>query len=364
MQITDLRMETYRWPGTPMFSGGRFVFGSDGLDLLRVETDEGITGVGLTWVHEASGSVVRGIAQHLKQHAVGKDPLDNERIWDDMWKLGQLGRRGIGTQVLSAIDIALWDIKGKVAGMPLYKLLGGYTDRIPAYISMGFRGEGPDMVASSLQNGVARGARAIKMQIGNASTAEDVERVRVARETVGPDVKLMLDASTLYRHQEAIVVASKLEKYDIFWIEEPVAPDDMRGSRLVAEATSIPIATGEGEYTRYGFRDLIEDRCASILQPDALIMGGITEFMKVAAMAQANDLHISNHGPQHVHSHLIAAIPNGLIIEEYFTSETQPIDGGIFVDPLPIVDGHISPPDRPGLGMELNETAIAKYRTA
>ena len=220
------------------------------------------------------------------------------------------------------------------------------------------------MVASSLQDGVARGARAIKMQIGNASTAEDVERVRVARETVGPDVKLMLDASTLYRHQEAIVVASKLEKYDIFWIEEPVAPDDMRGSRLVAEATSIPIATGEGEYTRYGFRDLIEDRCASILQPDALIMGGITEFMKVAAMAQANDLHISNHGPQHVHSHLIAAIPNGLIIEEYFTSETQPIDGGIFVDPLPIVDGHISPPDRPGLGMELNETAIAKYRTA
>jgi D-arabinonate dehydratase len=157
-------------------------------------------------------------------------------------------------------------------------------------------------------------------------------------------------------------LASKVEKYDIFWIEEPVAPDDLRGSQLVAQSTSIPVATGEAEYTKYGFRDLMENRSAAILQPDALIMGGITEFMKVAAMAQANDFHISNHGPHHIHAHLLAAIPNGLIIEEYFTSEAQPIDGGIFLDQMSIVDGYISPPDRPGLGMELNEEALAPYR--
>ena len=345
-----------------MFAGGRFVFGSDGLDLIRVETDEGVTGLGLTWVQESSGIVVRAITDHLKQKVVGQNPLDNERIWEGMWRLGNLGRRGIATQVLSAIDIALWDIKGKMSDMPLYKLLGGYTNKIPAYVSLGFRHENLNQVISSLEDGIAHGAVGIKMQIGNVSIAEDVDRVRMAREVIGPDVKLMLDASTLYRHQEAIVLASKVEKYDIFWIEEPVAPDDLRGSQLVAQSTSIPIATGEAEYTKYGFRDLMENRSAAILQPDALMMGGITEFMKVAAMAQANDFHISNHGPHHIHAHLLAAIPNGLIIEEYFTSEVQPIDGGIFLDQMSIVDGYISPPDRPGLGMELNEEALAPYR--
>ena len=345
-----------------MFAGGRFVFGSDGLDLIRVETDEGVTGLGLTWVQESSGVVVRAITDHLKQKVVGQNPLDNERIWEGMWRLGNLGRRGIATQVLSAIDIALWDIKGKMSDMPLYKLLGGYTNKIPAYVSLGFRHENLNQVISSLEDGIAHGAVGIKMQIGNVSIAEDVDRVRMAREVIGPDVKLMLDASQLYRHQEAIVLASKVEKYDIFWIEEPVAPDDLRGSQLVAQSTSIPIATGEAEYTKYGFRDLMENRSAAILQPDALIMGGITEFMKVAAMAQANDFHISNHGPHHIHAHLLGAIPNGLIIEEYFTSEAQPIDGGIFLDQMSIVDGYISPPDRPGLGMELNEEALAPYR--
>ena len=363
MKITDLRMETYRWPGSPMFVNGRFVFGSGGLDLIRIETNEGVTGVGLTWVQESSGVVVRAVTEHIKQQVMGRDPLDNERIWDEIWRLSSLGRRGIATQVLSAIDIALWDIKGKCADMPLYKLLGGYTDRIPAYVSLGFRGEDLNQVISSLEDGIAKGIRAIKMQVGNLTIAEDEERVKMAREVIGSDVKLMLDASTLYRHQEAIVFASKVEKHDIFWIEEPVAPDDIRGSQLVARSTTIPIATGEGEYTKYGFRDLIENRSASILQPDALIMGGITEFMKVAAMAQANDFHISNHGPHHIHAHLLAAIPNALIIEEYFTSETQPIDGGIFLDQMPIVDGHIRPPDRPGLGLQLNEKAIAPYRT-
>ena len=346
-----------------MFAGGRFVFGSDGLDIIRVETDEGVAGLGMTWVHEASGSVVRGIAQHLRRHVVGEDPLRSERIWDAMFRLGHLGRGGIAMQVLSAIDIALWDVKSKAAGMPLYKLLGGYADRVPAYVSLGFRGEGPKQLASSMEAGVARGVRAVKMQIGNVPIAEDVERVRAAREAIGPDVKLMLDASTLYRHQEAAVAASRVEKYDIFWIEEPVAPDDIRGSQLVAQSTSIPIAAGESEYNRYGFRSLIDNRSASILQPDALLMGGVTEFMKVAALAQANDLHMSNHGPHHVHAHLVAAIPNGLILEEYFTSGEHPVAGGIFVDPVPIIDGHISPPDRPGLGIELNEKAIAPYRT-
>ena len=173
----------------------------------------------------------------------------------------------------------------------------------------------------------------------------------------------MLDASCQYRFYEAIEIARKIEKYDIAWLEEPVRPDDYRGYQLVSQATSIPIAGGEGEYTKHGFRDLIEGRCVAIVQPDALIMGGITEWMKVAALAQAHDLPVSPHGPHHVHAHLVAAIPNGLNVEEFYDSPAEPVPGGIFEEPLPAVDGRVQPPDRPGLGIRLNEEAIAPYRT-
>ena len=143
--------------------------------------------------------------------------------------------------------------------------------------------------------------------------------------------------------------------------EEPINPDDYRGHQLVAQASSIPIATGENEYTRYGFRDLIQDRCAAIIQPDALIMGGITEFMKVAALAQAHDLPIAPHGNQDVHIHLVSAIPNGLILE-YYRGSTDPMAGKTFRGGLEVQDEHVSPPERPGMGIELNEEALAQYR--
>ena len=152
-----------------------------------------------------------------------------------------------------------------------------------------------------------------------------------------------------------------MEEFDIFWFEEPVNPDDYRGHQLIAQATSIPMATGETEYTRYGFRDLIENRCAAILQPDALIMGGITEFMKVAALAQAHDLDIAPHGNQDVHVHLVSAIPNGLTVE-YYRGSNDPMWGKMFKHTLEVKDGYVSPPDRPGIGIELNDEALAPHR--
>jgi len=361
MKITDVRMESYRWPPSGPSKTGRFVFCNDGADIIRVETDEGLTGVGMTWSVGAAGAIGREIAEYFREVVIGMDPMDTEKIWDCMWGL-DLGRRGIETRVMSGIDIAVWDIKGKVCGEPLYKLLGGYTDRVPVYVSHGFRGQSFEDWTVSLETGVSEGAHAIKMQIGGSAINEDVERVRVARALAGPNIKLMVDASRLYGHHEAIAVAKRIEEYDIFWLEEPVQVDDLRGYDLVAQATSIPIATGEGEYTRYGFRDLIDRRCASILQPDAMIMGGITEWMKVAAMAQAYHLPMSHHGPHQIHAHLLAAIPNGLIVEEYYTSEDEPIKGGIYKEILRPIDGFIYPPDRPGLGIEINEEAIDQYR--
>ena len=365
MKVTDLTYQVYRWKREKPIRNGRYVYDTAGLNVARIETDEGITGLGLGGGVIDNGEVGRSMANDLKQYVVGQDPFDNEKVWDEMWQPKLVGRRGISTRVISAIDMALWDIKGKASNRPLYKMLGGYTDKVPVYIAGGYYedGKGLDELATEMEQSVAMGVSAIKMKIGGAPIGEDVERVRVVRQAVGPDVKLMVDANCAYRYFEAIDIAGKMEPYDIYWFEEPVNPDDYRGHQLVAQATSIPIATGENEYTRYGFRDLIENRCAAILQPDALIMGGITEFMKVAAMAQAYDLPIAPHGNQDVHVHLVAAIPNGLTVE-YYRGSTDPMWDRMFEETLMVDDGYLHPPDRPGLGIVLNEVALAPYLVA
>ncbi|MBM3957611.1 MAG: mandelate racemase/muconate lactonizing enzyme family protein, partial [Gemmatimonadetes bacterium] len=287
------------------------------------------------------------------------------RHWREMWRPKLVGRRGITTRVISGLDIALWDLKGKITGLPLYKLLGGFTDRVETYIAGGYYEEGKGLreLAAEMERNMELGARAVKMKVGALPINQDVERVRVVRETVGPDVKVMVDANNAYRHYQAIEFARKVERYDLFWFEEPVEPDDYAGMREITRSTSVPIAAGENEYTRYGFRDLVDRRAIDILQPDALIVGGITEFMKVAALAQAHDLDVAPHGSQEVHVHLVAAISNGLILE-YYRDSVDPMQGRIFTEPLLIEDGRVRAPDRPGLGIELNRDALAPYRVA
>ena len=363
MRVTDVKMESYRWNRPKPIRNGRYVYPTAGLNIVKIETDEGVTGVGLSGGVQGAEDIGTSILEHLKMYVIGQDPFDTEKIWDEMWQPKLVGRRGITTRVISGIDIALWDIKGKVANRPLYKMLGGFTDRVPVYIAGGYYEEGKGLkeLAAEMEESVSMGARAIKMKIGGAPINEDVERIRVVRDAVGPDVKVMVDANCAYRFYEAIEIARKTEKYDLYWFEEPVNPDDYEGHKLISQATSIPIATGENEYTRYGFRDLIEKRCVAILQPDALILGGITEFMKVAALAQAHDLPLAPHGNQEVHVHLVSAIPNGLTVE-YYRDSTDPMWGRMFNETLMVEDGHVRPPDRPGIGIEPNEEALAPYR--
>ena len=363
MKVTDVKLETYRWRRPTPIRNGRYVYPTAGLNVVKVETDDGVTGVGLFGGFQDVGDIGRAVVDQLRPVVVGQDPFDNERVWNDMWQPKLIGRRGITTWVVGGIDIALWDIKGKVANRPVHKLLGGFADRVPTYIAGGYyeEGKGLEDLAAETHESVSMGAQAIKMKIGGAAISEDVERVRVVREAAGPDVRVMVDANCAYRHYEAIEIARKMEKYDVYWFEEPVNPDDYEGLKLVSQATSIPIAAGENEYTRYGFRDLIENRCAAILQPDAMIMGGITEFMKVAALAQAHDLAISPHGNQDVHIHLVAAIPNGLTLE-YYRQTSDPMWGKMFKDTLRLENGYARPPDRPGIGIELNDEELAPYR--
>ena len=306
------------------------------------------------------------LVEHFKEALIGEDPFNYRRIWENMWLPKVVGRRGMTTWIISAVDIALWDLMGKTLGKPVHKLLGGFRDRIPTYVAGGYYEEGKGLreLAQEMEENLELGARAVKMKIGGVEINQDVERVRVVRETIGPDVKLMVDANNAYVAYQAVEIARKMEPYDVFWFEEPVAPDDYEGHARVARSSSIPVATGENEYTRYGFRDLIQHGSASILNADAQILGGITEFMNVASLAAAHDLHVAPHGAQEVHIHLVAAIPNGLILE-FYRETVNPLHGQIFEESLTLDDdGCVSVPQTPGLGMEPNWEVLEPYRVA
>ncbi|MBI21388.1 MAG: hypothetical protein CL780_03980 [Chloroflexi bacterium] len=353
MKITDLNLKMYKWPRSKPITNGLYTYTHNLLSIVVIETDDpNITGIGISGNLEVTPQVGKHMCDHFKKVLINLDPLDNEKIWREMWRPKLVGRRGISTRIISGIDIALWDIKAKIANMPLYKLLGGFTNMVDAYIAGGYyeEGKGLDELSEEMRENVSLGAKAVKIKVGALSINEDIERVKICREAIGPDVKLMVDANNAYKHYEAIEFARKAEKYDLFWFEEPVEPDDYIGQREITRSTSIPIAAGENEYTRYGFRDMINHRAVDILQPDALIMGGVTEFMKVVALAQANDLDIAPHGAQEIHIHLVTAISNGIILE-YYRDTVNSMYGKIWENELEIKNGQVYAPDRPGIGL-------------
>jgi L-alanine-DL-glutamate epimerase-like enolase superfamily enzyme len=360
MKITGIATRAYRWPRAKPITNGKHTYTHVDFAITEIDTDAGITGIGLG----SGGAVERATIERLTPLLIGEDPINVERLWPRMWEPKLIGRRGLTTRAIATLDIGLWDIRAKAANLPLYKLLGGYRDSVPTYIAGGYYEEGKGLreLAKEMEDNVAMGARAVKMKVGGVSIADDVVRVQTAREAVGPHVKLMVDANCAYRAYEAIQLARRIEEYDILWFEEPVAPDDYDGHRRVAQATSIPIATGENEYTRYGFRDLIRGECAAILNADAKVLGGVTEFMKVAALAQAHDLAIAPHGSQDIHVHLVAAIANGLILE-FYRDTVDPMWGRIYHHTLRLnPDGTVSPPAVPGIGADPNYDVLEPHR--
>lgn len=366
MKITDVELRVYHWQRSQPIRNGKHVYTDSGLSLLRLHSDAGHCGIGWAGIPATAGmaQVAAGLLEHFKPLLIGQDPFNYRRIWNALWVPKLVGRRGLSTRFISGIDIALWDLMGKATGQPLHKLLGGFRDRVPAYIAGGYYQEGKGLqgLAAEMQQNLDLGAKAIKMKIGGASIKEDVERVRVVRETIGDDVKLMVDANCAYSLREAIAIARKMEAYDVFWFEEPLAPDDYRGHGSLARSTAIPIATGENEYTRYGFRDLIAHDAAAIYNADAQILGGVTEFMNVAALVAAHDLHIAPHGDQEIHLHLVAAISNGLIVE-FYRETVDANRGKIFEEKLTLdADGCLTLADRPGLGFTPNEDFLERHR--
>jgi L-alanine-DL-glutamate epimerase-like enolase superfamily enzyme len=360
MKITKVTPSYYSWPRTHPISNGAHTWTHVVRCMLKIETDEGITGYGIGSASDGERQLRESFAGRL----IGLDPIMTERIWSTLWDSKLHGRRGHETAALSSIDMALWDIKSKYAGLPLHRLLGGFTDKMPVYIAGGYymAGEGIAELQREMVSYVELGARAVKMKIGRLSIREDVQRVRAVREAIGPDIRLMLDANASYRYFEAIQIAQRLEEYDIYWLEEPVAPDDYAGYAKIAAHTPITLAAGEQEYTKYGFRDLIRTDAVGILQPDPRWMGGVTEFMKVAALAEASGLAVSAHGDHQVNLPLMTAIACGVWME-YYPAAFDPMLSSFYSDAAVLdTDGCLKVPEVIGNGCTPNETLLEPYR--
>jgi D-arabinonate dehydratase len=359
MRIAKVTSAIYSKPYERPISNGKYTYTASTVVVVKVTTDEGLTGIG--WA--GGGSIVNETVKQLGPYVVGEDPFNVERIWDKMYLPKIFGRKGLTTRAISAVDIAIWDVIGKAVGKPLYQMLGGYREVVPAYIAGGYyeEGKGMDGLRREMETNLELGAKAIKMKVGRLSLKEDEKRVKAVREVIGDEIDLLVDANNAYNTYQATQMAHLLEDYDAYWFEEPLSPDNISGSAEVATASDVPIATGENEYTRWGFRDLIEARAADIINPDAQVLGGITEFRKVADLASAYEIPVAPHGSQEVHVHLVAAIPNGLIVE-FYEKNTNSLSGIMFKESLKMKDGHVSPPDRPGIGVELNEKALEPYR--
>lgn len=354
MRITDVRYTSYDLGRLDRpYRNSILTTSRKGLSLVHVDTDEGLSGVAFG----TGGPMVSG---PIRERVLGQDPIDAARLWHRMftgWR--KPVAKGDALSAIGAVDNALWDLRGKILGQPVYRLLGGFRDRVPAYAAGGYyeEGKGPAELARELCGFVEAGYRSVKMKIGGAPFAEDVERVRVAREELGPDIRLMIDANNAWNATEAIRFGRAVERYDVGWFEEPCWPDDMAGAAEVCRALDMPVASGEIEYTRWGFRDLIEQRAADIVQADPLTCGGLTEWTRIATLASAHHLPVAPHGNHYLGAHAVAAVDNGMIVESYARLQAWQDD---FFEPMELVEGDLVLPRRPGLGIVVDEKAVAR----
>src|SRR5215467_3252883 len=348
--------------------------------IVKLTTDAGLVGLG-----EAHGPflfrqgpegmrVVNDIVQQITPLVVGEDPFNIERIWQDLFALTYTSVRGIPAlarqqrplvTAMSAIDIALWDLKGKAIGRPVWALLGGaLRDRVPAYVT-GFYyrdGERADDLVREAAMYVELGYRTLKVKVGGLTPEADAERVGVIRKAVGHDVALMLDANQGWSLPTALRAAKLCAPHGIFWLEDPMPWFDERHTlaRLRAE-TGIPIAAGETEVSPFGLRTLLAEGLVDYLIIDSTWAGGLTTWRKAAVMAELHQVPMAAHHDPQIHVHAVAASPTGFILESFADPTRDPLWFELFRERPKIVDGFMAVPDAPGLGLELRSETLEKY---
>jgi L-talarate/galactarate dehydratase len=360
MKITHVTARILRTPAdNPLVVGLPAPTDTREFVTLELGTDQGLTGVGLTFFGGALTAALRAAVDGLAQLLIGNDPTETEAIAAKARRAaGSSGPGGIFTLALSAIDIACWDLKGKAVGRSVAALLGGLRERVPTYASGALMRPHPiDYLAKAGPRLRDMGFRQMKMQCGSEPTvAASVERVRVMREAIGPDVDLMCDINQLWSVNHAIEVGRRIEPYHLFWLEDPTAHDDYAGLARIADHLTTPIAAGEYHYGIVPFRHMLEARSIDIVMIDLLRAGGITQWMKIAGMAEAFNLPVVSHLVPELHVHLIAAIPNGL------TVEYMPWTLRLWEEAPALDRGQLVVPAKPGLGLAFDQAALKRYQ--
>ena len=333
--------------------------------ITYVRTTDGLEGVGYSLGYEGAPLISEAVESLLAPMLRGEDPRDTERLWQDMYEgTVQIGRTGLLLRAISTVDIALWDLKAKAADEPLYKLLGGHADAVPAYASGGYyRDEkGHEALRAEMRRYLDEGHDVVKMKIGRLPVEAEVERVAAVRDEIGPETTLLLDANGVYSSTTAARRAGRaFEPYDPYFIEEPVMIDRVDTMAAVNDALSYPVATGELEGTRHNFARLVDSGAADILQPDVTVCGGVTEWLKIANYAAAYDVPIAPHYNWNLHASLLGAIENGLWIEYFYRDMDVKVFDDIVESPLAPEDGTIELPETPGHGVPLDRDMVDHY---
>lgn len=333
--------------------------------MAVVETDEGIRGVGYGLARD--GEIAAIIDHNLSPLLIGEDPLKIEWLWERMYvSTRHIDRKGPVMRALSAVDIALWDIKAQVAGLPLYQLLGGYHATVPALASGGSATSSDvDALAEEMAGYVTAGHAMVKIGVGVLTADEDVQRVEAVRSAVGRQTKLGVDVSGAWQQPKpAIKLARQMAEYGLAFLEEPFGPDNLPALKAFCTALDTPVAVGVSQSGRLVFRDLLIAGAVDVLRHDATVVGGISEWLKVTSLAAAWDVPVLPHAFPEIHVHLVAAVANGLAVEVNGAQTGQPTIHALVENPLEPSRGVLTPPTQPGLGLQWNWRAIERFRVA
>ncbi len=359
MKITALRTAMVEIPIEPPLKTSIHQIGSVGCVLVFLDTDEGITGEGYAFTLSAERlDVIDALVKSLAHVVVGRDPFDVEANWRGMWNdIHFVGRAGLTNFAMAAIDTACWDIVGKAMDKPLYKIFGGCRDKIKTYASGGlWLSLSIDELVVEAKGFIDQGFRAMKARLGKPCIEEDVERIAAVRAAIGSNIDLMADANQGLTVDHAIRLGRKLEAFNLVWFEEPVPTHDHEGHAMIAAVLDTPIASGETEYTHQGIKRMIDAKAADILMPDLQRMAGLTEFRKVAALAEAHDLPISPHIFSEQSLAIAGSAPNCTYLEY------MPWFEPLYNETMAVEDGMVAMPDRPGVGFTFDMDAVERYR--
>ena len=361
MSIVKIDTELYHIPlARPMVDAIHGVQRDFSLIVVKVYSDVGEVGMGYTYtVGQVGGNAIATlIRDNIAPLLIGDDPRCIENIWQKMWwALHYVGRGGIASFGMSAIDVALWDLRARLADEPLWRMLGGHDNKVEAY------GGGIDFDLSidellqQTQGFLDVGLRAVKMKIGRDNIAQDTQRIAAVREFIGPDIKLMVDVNMKWSVDQALKACREFQPFDLTWIEEPTIPDDYDGNRRIEQEGGIPVASGENLHTIYEFKQMIVG--AGITFPDADVsnVGGISAFMKVAYLADAHHRKLTTHGIQEMHVSCLAAIPNASLLEIHAFRIDE-----FLIHQLEIRDGYAYASDRIGHGVEIDWEKMSRHR--